>query len=94
MVRRLDSLATREAEIMKNVQGWSPMDLKAPVKGIGKFGVRDEHQAEPVYHTSRYVIPSLVFLPRTAEAIMPAQWWRGTKIFTKVMMIDIESSLP
>jgi hypothetical protein len=92
-VRRFDAAAKREAEIMKNVDGWSAMDLKAPVKGVGKLGIRDENQAEPVYHTSRYVPPTLVFLPKEEEGFMSAQWWRGTKIFTKVTAVDLESCL-
>ncbi|KAJ3115926.1 hypothetical protein HDU96_010872, partial [Phlyctochytrium bullatum] len=39
-------------------KGGSSLDLKAPVRGIGKDGLKDPHQAEPVYHTSSYVRPT------------------------------------
>ena len=93
-VRRFDSVAKREAEIMKNRPDWNPLDLKAPVPGIGKMGRKDSHQSEPVYHTSRYVAPTLVFLPKEEPGFMPAQWWRGTKVFTKVIVANAESRVP
>jgi hypothetical protein len=44
MVRRYNLIKLREAEAMKGAEGiltngeeWSPMDLKAPIKGIGKY---------------------------------------------------------
>ncbi|KAJ3260814.1 hypothetical protein HK103_007377 [Boothiomyces macroporosus] len=83
MVRRMDAIAKREAEIMKDHPEWAANDLKAPVKGLGKGGVLDENAAEPVYHTERYVAPTTVFLPPTNESFLDAQWWRGTKLFTK-----------
>jgi hypothetical protein len=83
-VRRFDAAAQREQEIMKDHNDWSPLDLKAPVKGIGRLGARDENQQEPVYHTSRFVAPSIIFLPKEDSGFMSAQWWRGSKVFTKV----------
>jgi hypothetical protein len=38
-------------------------------------------QAEPVYHTKRHVMPNFVMLDERQS--MPAQWWRGSKIFLK-----------
>ncbi|KAJ1568108.1 hypothetical protein HK096_007551 [Nowakowskiella sp. JEL0078] len=79
-VRRLEAAKKREAEVMKNVEGWSPLDLKAPVAGLNSSTV-----AKPVYYTEKYVPPSFVFLPwheETGERIS-SQWWRGTKMFTK-----------
>jgi hypothetical protein len=93
-VRRFESVAKKEEEIMKNVPNWAPGDLKAPVPGIGKNGVRDDHQAEPVYHTKRYIAPSFVFLPKEDEGFLQSQWWRGTKVFTKVFLyMNIESCI-
>ncbi|KAJ3302493.1 hypothetical protein HDV03_004916 [Kappamyces sp. JEL0829] len=83
LVRRADILAAREAEIMKDTKDWAPLDLKAPVGGIGKFGVKNEEAAEPVYHTKRYVAPSLVFLPKEQGNVIGAQWWRGSTVLTK-----------
>jgi hypothetical protein len=83
MVRRYEALADREAEIMKDVPDWKPLDLKAPVPGLGKKGVLDPNAAEPVYHTQRHVEPSLAFLPMDYEHRIPAQMWRGTKWFFK-----------
>lgn len=86
LVRRESILAEREAEIMKNKADWSAMDLKAAIPGIGKYGKPDEHAAEPVYHTKRYVRPSLVFLPPSEEKnVLESQWWRGSKVLTKVL---------
>ncbi|KAI8901047.1 GRIM-19 protein-domain-containing protein [Globomyces pollinis-pini] len=79
-VRRLDSLAAKESQIMKDHPNWAPMDLKAPVPGLDKLGKRSDTAAEPVYHTERYVSPTMVFLPN--DNFMSAQWWRGTKVFT------------
>jgi hypothetical protein len=81
MVRRQELVAIREAEIMKD-RNWAAGDLKTPVPGIGKFGVKSDEDAEPVYHTKRYVAPSLVFLPK--EEVADAQWWRGSTVLTKV----------
>ena len=85
LVRRENIVAHREAELMQNKNDWVPMDLKAPIVGIGKNGERNEHSAEPVYHTKRYVRPSLIFLPPSQEkVVLDPQWWRGTKVLTKV----------
>ena len=59
---------------------WKGADLKTPIPGLGKLG-RDPNGAEPVYHTERYVAPSLIYLPK--EEVMSPQWWRGGKLFTK-----------
>jgi hypothetical protein len=67
---------------MADRKGWNALDLKQPTPGIGKFG-RDDQSMEPVYHTERYVAPSLIFIPKEEKSFMSAQWWRGTKIFTK-----------
>jgi hypothetical protein len=83
-VRRFDAIKKRETEIMSSNPNWVPLDLKAPVPGLGKNGERDPNSAEPVYHTERYVQPSLVFLPKDEPNFMSAQWWRGSKVFTKV----------
>ncbi|KAJ3086955.1 hypothetical protein HK102_012108 [Quaeritorhiza haematococci] len=81
LVRRLEAAKRREAEIMQDVPDWQAMDLKAKVPGIGKYGAKDPNAAEPVYHTDRYVQPNLVFIP--PEDKVPAQWWRGTKVFLR-----------
>ncbi|KAI9203184.1 GRIM-19 protein-domain-containing protein [Polychytrium aggregatum] len=85
LVRRFESLKNQEYEIMKEAHpDWQPVDLKAPVRGIGKDAVRDPEQSEPVYHTSRYVAPSMVYLPedeKSTSQSIPAQWWRGSKMF-------------
>jgi hypothetical protein len=78
----MDALKEREAQIMEKVPHWSPGDLKAPVPGIGKAGIRDLESAEPVYHTTQYVAPTFVMIPD--EYQMAAQWWRGSKMFMKV----------
>ncbi len=83
LVRRFEIMREREAEIMKDVPGWQPLDLKTPIQGMGKKGVRDETAAEPVYHTERYVAPNFVFIPPNAEQKIPAQSWRGSKWFFK-----------
>ncbi|KAJ3187040.1 hypothetical protein HDU85_007078 [Gaertneriomyces sp. JEL0708] len=83
LVRRLAAAQKSESEIMKDVNDWNGLDLKARTPGIGKGGKRDYHQAEPVYHTERYVNPSFVFLPWSGDARMEAQWWRGSKMFLK-----------
>lgn len=85
LVRRDALVSSREAEIMKGKPDWAAADLKAPVKGVGKYGVLEEGAAEPVYHTKRYVKPSLVFLPPNNDNVLDAQWWRGSKILTKVL---------
>lgn len=81
MVRRMDAVAEREAKMLSHIPDWSPMDLKKPVPGIGKNGYYDPNQAEPVYHTERHVTPTFVALPQ--EQQMPAQWWRGSRVFLK-----------
>jgi hypothetical protein len=81
LVRRLESLKQKEAAIMSPSRpDWSPLDLKAPVKGIGKGGVYDETQAEPVYHTQRY-IPNTVFMIPDENRIN-SQWWRGFRMLS------------
>ena len=90
LVRRLDCLKGREAGMMKDRTDWSVLDLKAPVQGIGKGGVRDSAQSEPVYHTKRYVSPTYVYLPQdnkedTSFSILSPQWWRGSTMSTKVV---------
>ena len=50
LVRRIKSVEKREKEIMGEE---FQVGLKAPVKGLGKFGVIDAHQEEPVYYTKR-----------------------------------------
>ncbi|KAJ3000296.1 hypothetical protein HDV02_006508 [Globomyces sp. JEL0801] len=87
-VRRLDSLAAKESQIMKDHPNWAPMDLKAPVPGLDKLGKRSDTAAEPVYHTERYVSPTMVFLPN--DNFMSAQWWRGTKVFTSCVHSEKE----
>ena len=47
---------------MKNVEGWSVGDLKAPIKGIDRDGSINPDAAEPVYYTKRYVAPSVLYL--------------------------------
>ena len=71
---------------MKSKGDWSPLDLKSPIPGIGKYGKPDEHAAEPVYYTKRYVRPSLIFLPPSSDEknVLDSQWWRGSKVLTKV----------
>jgi hypothetical protein len=83
LVRRMAQMKETEAEIMKDVEGWSAFDLKAPVKGLGKNGEIDVNASEPVYHTDRYVEPNAVFLPLDYMSRIPAQIWRGTKWFFK-----------
>ncbi|KAI8803006.1 GRIM-19 protein-domain-containing protein [Cladochytrium replicatum] len=78
-VRRLEATRKREADIMKDVEGWNAFDLKAPVPGVGKFGARDASAAEPVYHTAKYVPPTFVYLPWGTDT----GWWRGSKMFLK-----------
>ncbi|KAJ3299976.1 hypothetical protein HK104_005469 [Borealophlyctis nickersoniae] len=80
-VRRLEAAKKREAEVMKNVPGWSALDLKAPVQGIGRDGRRHEDEATPVYFTDRYIAPNFLFIPPEHGVRIPAQWWRGTKHF-------------
>jgi hypothetical protein len=48
---------------------------------IGKGGVYDPSQSEPVYNTKRYVKPMYVLLDN--KETISAQIWRGTKMFTK-----------
>ncbi|KAJ3263189.1 hypothetical protein HDU77_011137 [Chytriomyces hyalinus] len=87
LVRRLHSNAASESKIMEgsnDVKEWSAVDLKTPVKGIGRYGVFDEtrQQATPVYYTERYVQPTYLFVAPDSEQVIPAQWWRGSKFFT------------
>ena len=86
-VRRFQSLVKKEAEIMKDVRGWSPMDLKAAVP-VGLNG-----EEEPVYYTKRYVAPSKLYLPENDISLMKPQWWRGSRIFSKVLHSNIEPSI-
>ncbi|KAJ3147133.1 hypothetical protein HDU86_008129 [Geranomyces michiganensis] len=83
LVRRLEAAANREAAHMENVEGWSALDLKAPTKGVSATAVRDDSQAEPIYHTKKYVNPTFMFLPWGDDARMESQWWRGTKMFLR-----------
>lgn len=73
MVRRMEAVKAREAAIMP--ADWKAGDLKAPISALGD---------KPVYNTDRYVQPSLVFLPKEEPSFIGAQFWRGTKVFTKV----------
>jgi hypothetical protein len=70
---------------MAKVENWVPGDLKAPVKGLGARGTLDPLASEPVYHTKTHVPPSYVFIPDSAT--ISAQWWRGTKLFSKVFFL-------
>ncbi|KND01408.1 uncharacterized protein SPPG_03217 [Spizellomyces punctatus DAOM BR117] len=92
LIRRLEAAKKREGGVMENVQEWKPLDLKAPVPGVGKGGKFDAKQAEPVYHTDRYVNPSFLFMPWESDARMEAQWWRGTKMFLRVRKISCPAS--
>ncbi|KAJ3209304.1 hypothetical protein HDU67_006277 [Dinochytrium kinnereticum] len=83
LVRRLDSVKSQEAQIMKNVDGWSPLDLKAPVRGVGRYGYYNAAAAEPVYHTEKYVKPTYIFLPPESDHRIEPQWWRGSKMFMR-----------
>lgn len=78
MVRRLDAAIKKEAEIMKNVEGWKAGDLKAPIKGIGE----DPEAFEPVYYTKKYIPPTMVVLPN--ESVIRAQPWRGSNMLYMV----------
>lgn len=82
LIRRFEAIKSREQELMG--PEWKAMDLKSPVKGIGKNGVKDENQAEPVYHTKRWVTPTLIFAPPSDKNVIDAQWWRGSTVLTKV----------
>ena len=83
---------------MANVPNWVSGDLKAPVPGIGKGGRLDPSSSEPVYHTRHYVPPAFVYLAQ--EDTIDSQWWRGSKMFLKVLttICDftkiLESTLP
>ena len=81
-VRRLDAYQKIEAEIMSDVPNWSPLDLKAPVQGLGKDGIFDPNACEPVYHTKRYVDPTLYFIP--PEHKIPVESLRASSILFKV----------
>jgi NADH dehydrogenase (ubiquinone) 1 alpha subcomplex subunit 13 len=83
-VRRLEALTKREAEIMKDVPNWVPMDLKAPVPGMDKNGNKSSTESVPVYYTKRHVAPTQLFLPE--ESLMKVQSWRGSKFLTKVSL--------
>jgi NADH dehydrogenase (ubiquinone) 1 alpha subcomplex subunit 13 len=79
LYRRLQHAKEREAEIMKDVPGWVPFDLKASVKGINADGNRDENASTPVYHTKRYVPPQIIFLPEQ-EAVKETLNWYDTPL--------------
>ncbi len=83
LVRRYESLKQKEAEIMKNVPGWVPLDLHAPVPGLGKFGVLDPSANEPVYHNKQFNVEPNVILDLQDNSIIPAQSWRGQKVIFK-----------
>jgi hypothetical protein len=83
IVRRQEAYKQKESTIMQSVDNWTPLDLKTPVKGLGKTGIKDAEQAEPVYHTAKYVNPTYYFLPKEDGDLVDAQWWRGSKMFTK-----------
>ena len=80
MVRRLEAVKGREAEYMKQIDGWSPLDLKAPVPGLGPKG-----ETEPVYFTKRYVAPISAII--TDEYLIEPQYWRGSRMFLRVNFI-------
>ena len=80
-VRRMEHYNEKEAHFAKST-GIVAGDLKAPVPGVGKGGVYDEHAAEPVYHTKRFVRPTYILLDAEKDVIAP-QWWRGSKMFSK-----------
>ncbi|ORY33597.1 hypothetical protein BCR33DRAFT_519843 [Rhizoclosmatium globosum] len=87
VVRRLSSAAAKESELMSHSpvdKNWSAIDLKTPVKGIARYGAFDEtrQEAQPVYHTERYVAPTYLFVAPDSDERIDAQWWRGTKFFT------------
>jgi hypothetical protein len=52
VVRRFDAIEDSEKTIMG--EDWQT-GLKVPVPGIGKDGVFDPAQSEPVYYTKRYL---------------------------------------
>lgn len=89
MVRRFDAIGKKEAEIMKNVPGWKAGDLKASVEGIGS----NADASEPVYHTKKFIAPSMVLLPK--ESVIPAQPWRGSNMVYLVYFnfLILESSV-
>jgi NADH dehydrogenase (ubiquinone) 1 alpha subcomplex subunit 13 len=68
-------IAETDRDLVKRLD----VDLKSPVKGLGHLGVYDPDQSEPVYYTDKYVEPNMVVV----QNVMPSQWWRGSKIFTK-----------
>ena len=78
MARRFDAMKKKEQEIMKNVADWKAGDLKAPVQGIDVNGKSNTNQSEPVYHSEKYIPPTLVVLPK--ESVIPAQPWRGSNM--------------
>ncbi|KAJ3055842.1 hypothetical protein HK097_009045 [Rhizophlyctis rosea] len=81
-VRRAEAYKKREKLIMQDADpDWQPWDLKAPTRGIGKRGVFDLNQAEPVYHTERHVMPKHLFVPGDDGERLKSQWWRGSKMF-------------
>ncbi|KAI9336417.1 GRIM-19 protein-domain-containing protein [Zopfochytrium polystomum] len=83
IVRRIEASKAAEYEVMKDsVPDWSPLDLKAKVKGVGRGGVFDETQSEAVYNTERYVPPTFFFVPKEENRVKP-DWWRGTKMVFK-----------
>ena len=89
MVRRFDAVEKKEAEIMKNVPDWKAGNLKAPIDGLGL----SSKESVPVYHTKKFIAPSMVVLP--SESIIPAQPWRGSNMLYMVYLyvLILESSL-
>ncbi|KAJ3226634.1 hypothetical protein HK099_004515 [Clydaea vesicula] len=88
IVRRLEAAKKREqviidnqAPTVKEQRNFQALDLKAKTPGVGRYGGYDPKQAQPVYHTDRYVAPTFLLLPK--EKIMNSQWWRGSKLFLK-----------
>jgi hypothetical protein len=85
-MRRLQAAKERESRIMG--PNWSPLDLNAPLQGLNP---QDALAREPVYHSAKhYVPPHYFYLPSSSEGEsfsfekIQAQWWRGSKMFTKV----------
>lgn len=56
------STASSSSSSGEESSSWSALDLKAKTPGVGKGGLFDPHQAEPVYHTDRYVAPTFVIV--------------------------------
>ena len=68
-------MTARESTIMTAVDGWVPGSLKEPVPGLGKAG-----EAEPVYHTKRYVAPIVGLFDKGTEGVEEAKWDAGIKV--------------